>query len=850
MREISQLMVGASTLLGATAQLAQLDSIPGLPTPAQLASALASGPPSRLYPRVPLSTNDNTSIPLHDVQLLHPPPVPKGRHCTVELLKHEFGQGSYDTPAVVPYSPPSGKECGVVGHWGSVVGNLTVYSNGTQYDRLSSVYLDHVEIWRHSSAEPTKTGTVWTALKDLTPYTALLAKNGTLLMDFSNIISADLGLDGVFYVSLTATFYSGAAPSIDVPPSEVVLPLSNLSPNHSNYFSISDSAVGGVTSVSVPENAVRAVVEVYCSGNGAEEFWYLNTPDEIVAYFSPDAGLAAKGPFREVQVLVDGKLAGVVWPFPVIYTGGITPTNWRPLTSYGAYNQPTYFVDVTPFLPTLTDSAAHNITLTVVGQGLSPPHSINSNWFVSGNVRLTLGSSGMRTTGTIKSYAADPYVSPSVKGSAGPGNKTIYASVDAGRKLRIESELIVGGKEKRSVVFEQDLKYENEQKYVDDGWVQPLIILLPLPGAYGSAINQTFIRALLPPSGHTHSLLWTSRAQGWVGMDDAPGLRHAINGTGETVQSFGYGDVGGETYLRKSHAKNDGWVEDVVWGSLASMNPPVNDTSPGGGAGFRRRDFGGRSLGWEERDVDGPATDKRETLLALAKMTNNAYFHKDEPGWYDLGGNWTADHNIGWDPEVDGFRGHVFLSVDNSTAILSIKGTSAGIFGGATTIRKDKLNDNLLFSCCCARVDWTWNTVCGCYGGGNKCDQNCLEESLAEESLFYHVGIGVCTGPSSLCYVGGYALETKCHLGQTIVYDTVTALHWSVNIKAHFITTITEQLLNEDWSEKVRKGRRWWWRVPPDNGKRIEVPEPTEDEDCTECYTWEFGDYMNKSIGR
>ncbi|KAG8725364.1 hypothetical protein FRC09_001168 [Ceratobasidium sp. 395] len=641
MKGISQFLVGASStllLLGAHGhaqpQFAQLDAIPGLPTPDQLASALSSGPPTTssrlLYPRVPLSTNDNTSIPLHDLQLLHPPPVPKsGTHCTVELLRHEFGVGSYDTPAVVEYSPPSGQECGMVGRWGGVVGNLTVYSNGTQYDRLSSVYLDHVEIWRHSSAEPTKTGTIWTALKDLTPYSSLLAKNGTLLMDFSNIIADDLGLDGVFYVTLTATFYSGALPTIDTPPSEVILPLSNLSPNHSNYFSISDSAAGGVTSVQVPPNTVQAVVELYCSGNGAEEFWYLNTPDEVAGYFSPDAGLVTKGPFREVQVLVDGKLAGVVWPFPVIYTGGITPTNWRPLASYGAYNQPTYFVDITPFLPTLTDSAAHNITLSVVGQGLSPPHSIHSNWFVSGNVRLALGSSSTRTTGTIKSYTADPYVRPSVKGSASAGNKTVYASVGATRKLRIESELVLGGKEKKSVVFEQDLKYENGQEYADDGWVQwgtqstsgytkssingkvslldtfsyPLSVFSNYTlysmqfGAYGSVINQTFTRALLPPSGRAHTLLWTSRAQGWVGMDDAPGLRHAINGTGETIQAFGYADVGGETYLRKSHAKNDGWVEDLVWGSLASRNPPVKDTSPGGGGGFRRRGLGGRMHG-------------------------------------------------------------------------------------------------------------------------------------------------------------------------------------------------------------------------------------------------------------
>lgn len=105
-------------------------------------------------------------------------------------------------------------------------------------------------------------------------------------------------------------------------------------------------------------------------------------------------------------------------------------------------------------------------------------------------------------------------------------------------------------------------------------------------------------------------------------------------------------------------------------------------------------------------------------------------------------GRHIQDHNIGWDTDSDGFRGHVFLSADNKTAVLSIKGTSAGLFGGnGMTVRKDKLNDNLLFSCCCARVDWTWSTVCGCYGGENRCDQRCVEESLEEESLFYPVGI-------------------------------------------------------------------------------------------------------------
>src|ERR1700722_16590218 len=112
---------------------------------------------------------------------------------------------------------------------------------------------------------------------------------------------------------------------------------------------------------------------------------------------------------------------------------------------------------------------------------------------------------------------------------------------------------------------------------------------------------------------------------------------------------------------------------------------------------------------------------------------------------------------FGWEPDEDGFRGHVFATQDNSTVVLSIKGTSAGLFGGGgPTAAKDKLNDNLLFSCCCARVDWTWTTVCDCYRGGWKCDINCLEEALIEESLFYPLGMVCCLQAFIfLCFITG-----------------------------------------------------------------------------------------------
>ncbi|KAF9496751.1 alpha/beta-hydrolase [Pleurotus eryngii] len=310
---------------------------------------------------------------------------------------------------------------------------------------------------------------------------------------------------------------------------------------------------------------------------------------------------------------------------------------------------------------------------------------------------------------------------------------------------------------------------------------------------------------------------------------------------------------------------------------------------------------------WDEpEEVDGPDVENRQTLLELAKMTNNAYLEPDQDGWYDLDGPWNVSYPFGWEPNADGFRGHVFATPDNSTVVLSIKGTSAGFFGsGGPTVKKDKLNDNLLFSCCCARVDFTWSVVCDCWRGGGKCDARCLEDALVEESLFYPIGtnlynnltymypdsdiwvighslggalgsllgatfgapvvtfespgekmaaerlhlpsppsthhithvyhtadpiaMGTCTGVLSSCALAGYALESRCHLGKMIRYDTVSVLDWGVDVRRHGIVNIIEKVLAEPWPPSVEENR--------------EVPEAKAEEDCVECYSYEFGDF-------
>ncbi|KAL1755194.1 peptide N-acetyl-beta-D-glucosaminyl asparaginase amidase A-domain-containing protein [Schizophyllum commune] len=577
--------------------------------------------------RVPLMTDDPTIAPLVDLQLFAPPVVPSdGTSCSQVLLQHTFGDGSYGAPTVVAYALPTDEACGEVGKWAAISLNLTVYSEGTQYDRLGSIYLSHAEIWRTSSAEPTKTGTIWTTIKDVTHYTALFAQECELLMDFGNIVDENLLLDGAFdgKFTLTATFYA-ATESFPTPhTADVIIPLSLGVSDAANYFTL-DSDAGGSTAVSIPPNTTEAFVEVYCSGNSAEEFWYLNTPDEFSGYFPSSTGLIAKGPFREVQVLVDGTLAAIVWPHPVIYTGGVTPSLWRPLTSYGAYDAPTYWIDLTPVLPMLLDDSTatangtHNITLAVVGQGKDGP-SINSNWFVSGGLHLRVG--GEPTSGRITKYEAPEEAEITTTGGASEGNATVWTEVASTRSLLIEAELATSEGNK-TVRFEQKSSYSNSQLYADEGWlqwanqttigtttsthggVQRLLDAFEYPlavfsnyslyemqyGAYGSSINQTHTRALSAPFASTKRLQSVQRAVGEIGMDDWPGLRHAINGTGATEQTLAYQDARGQTYFRDAATKNDGWVRDVVWGTLAGANPAVPREQiygPEGGPGFRR----------------------------------------------------------------------------------------------------------------------------------------------------------------------------------------------------------------------------------------------------------------------
>lgn len=290
--------------------------------------------------------------------------------------------------------------------------------------------------------------------------------------------------------------------------------------------------------------------------------------------------------------------------------------------------------------------------------------------------------------------------------------------------------------------------------------------------------------------------------------------------------------------------------------------------------------------------------------------------------------------------------------------VIAIKGTSAGVLGsGGPTAKNDKFNDNLMFSCCCARVDFSWSTVCDCYAGSYKCEQQCVENALVEESVYASVGtnlynnvtymypnaniwltghslggslsaligsafgapavgfeapgdrlparrlhlpgppaippelsgvthvyhtadpipMGACTGAYSGCYAAGFALESKCHTGETILYDTVTVKGWSVDVRTHRISEVINRVLSDPWpvgdddgdgdkkpKEPPKPGpgdgddddddddddipgwpwSTWWGWGRKGRSKKPKwnphggVPKAKPEEDCVDCYKW------------
>ncbi|CAG8549591.1 19159_t:CDS:2 [Gigaspora margarita] len=288
-------------------------------------------------------------------------------------------------------------------------------------------------------------------------------------------------------------------------------------------------------------------------------------------------------------------------------------------------------------------------------------------------------------------------------------------------------------------------------------------------------------------------------------------------------------------------------------------------------------------MDWKEEHELLPDVSDRETVISLAKMTYNAYTEITDGDWYDLGENYGVNSSFGW--EDDGVRGHVFSDEDNDLLIISIKGTSMG-FGAGPTVPNDKFNVDPTWTTVCdchikgfdcnmdcvqesvdvreryytvtrviadsypgAKVWLTGHSLGGAlsalvgltYGipvvayesPGERLPAKRLHlpgpPALPYEKMnIWHIGHSAdpifMGGISSSCYAGGYAMETKCHLGKSSMFDVIGKYKWHLNIQNHRIRVVIDSILD-----------KWEWVYP----------EFLVESECEDCGAWNFIENLN-----
>ena len=80
------------------------------------------------------------------------------------------------------------------------------------------------------------------------------------------------------------------------------------------------------------------------------------------------------------------------------------------------------------------------------------------------------------------------------------------------------------------------------------------------------------------------------------------------------------------------------------------------------------------------------------------------------------------------------------------------------------------------------------------------------------------VYMGSCNQATSVCTIGGYAMQSVCHTGHKCVYDTVKDFGWRVGIGTHKIVEVIRDVI-----------------------EKYDAPAKCEPYlNCTDCYTWEY----------
>lgn len=425
---------------------AALAAVAAVAATAAVTALGSAGPAAAAAPAVEINYQNPVSA-------IQPVSRPDTAHCTVAAMQHDFAN-SYGQPFVGTLTPPAA----CAGPWTKVVLDWSGSVAGRQFDRLAGVWIGGSEVFRTSTPEPDPAGISWHVDADISRFIPLLRTPQPLVVDLGNIV--DGTYTGIYHMTLTVTYYQAdrAHPAASV--ADQVVPVSQ-STSAAGWWPLT-AGQSATQAVTFPRNLTGATLEVFARGGGCEEFWYTNTPDSYNAAH-PSYGLCGGGPYREVEVEVDGRLAGVAQPFPAIYSGGISPTMWRPIMSVDSLRTQAYSLDLTPFAGLLTDGKPHQITLL-------PPAGISDVWLMDGTLFLSTDRHAAQTTGALvkDTIAAAPALTSTV---VSPDASTDVITTQAGRDWTV-SGYVDTSAGRVSTTITQHLVYSNVDTVTQAGLAQ------------------------------------------------------------------------------------------------------------------------------------------------------------------------------------------------------------------------------------------------------------------------------------------------------------------------------------------------------------------------------------------
>ncbi|QDS76619.1 hypothetical protein FKW77_007819 [Venturia effusa] len=432
----------------------------------------------------------NSSRPILDVFQVYKPlaQIPL-RPCDTQvvLMEHSFGN-SYGKPFIGNYTPPS---CDFT----NVEIEFTARARGRQFDRLATMFLGDIEVWRLSTAEPTAAGIVFKYTKDMTPYISLWNKPQKIIFDLGNLVN-DI-YTSPFNTTLVARFWIQEDPPTTA---DLILPISTKAgaQGQPSIFNIGDNS--SVSNVDVfhklPRNTERAVVSISANGQIGEEFWWSNVLSNDTETFANTAGsLYGYSPFREIQLYIDGILAGVVWPYPIIFTGGVAPGLWKPIVGIDAFDLRESEIDITPFVPLLTDGRSHRFSVQIMGYNGTTSKStselvpVGPYWVVTGKIfvyKFEIDALSYREHTPPLTTVSNLAISSSSSRVQMPSsngtliNATLTYSIAATRSLQLTHPV-------SRARWTQDLKFSNRGFFTDMGLTQTNI-----QATIGQSISSSF----------------------------------------------------------------------------------------------------------------------------------------------------------------------------------------------------------------------------------------------------------------------------------------------------------------------------------------------------------------------